>query len=185
MSTAKKWATYEDVLAAPSNLIAEVIDGELHTSPRPTILHSRAASALGVELGVPFGKGNGGPGGWVFLLESELHLGRQILVPDYAAWRRERMPELPDAPFLSVPPEWVCEILSPSTQAIDRSQKLPLYAKHGVAHAWLLDPSAKLLEVYRVDGTTYRLVGSYRGEERVKAEPFEVFELDLALLWQR
>src|SRR2546423_15702791 len=98
MSTAKKWATYEDVLAAPPNKVAEVINGDLYTSPRPSMLHSRAASVLGEELGPPFGRGRGGPGGWVILDEPELHLGRQILVPDLAAWRRERLPELPDAP---------------------------------------------------------------------------------------
>jgi Uma2 family endonuclease len=185
VSTAKKWATYEDVLAAPPDKVAEVVNGDLYTSPRPSMLHARAASVLGAELGPPFGRGRSGPGGWVILDQPELHLGRQILVPDLGGWRRERLPEIPDAPFMTVPPDWVCEVLSPSTQGLDRAEKLPVYGKHGVANAWLLDPIARLLEVYRVDGTSYRLIATHHGDEAVKAEPFEVFELELSLLWSR
>lgn len=185
MSTAVKLATYDDLCALPETQVGEIVNGTLYAHPRPSIPHARAATALGEELGPRFGRRGGGPSGWVFLDEPELHLGRHVLVPDLAAWRRERMPELPDAPFLSVPPDWVCEVLSPSTEGLDRSEKLPLYARHGVAHAWILSPVARSLEVFRLDGTTFRLIAAHRDTERVNAEPFEQFTLELDVLWQR
>jgi Uma2 family endonuclease len=185
VSTVAKLASYDDLLDLPENQVGEIVNGTLHVHPRPTIPHARAATALGEELGPRFGRSRGGPNGWVFLDEPELHLGRQILVPDLAAWRRERMPELPDAPYLSVAPDWVCEVLAPSTEGLDRSEKLPLYARHGVAHAWLLSPLARSLEVFRLDGATFRLIAAHRDTEQVNAEPFEELALDLGLLWQR
>lgn len=117
--------------------------------------------------------------------EPELHLGRAILVPDLAGWRRERLPELPDAPFLTVAPDWVCEVLSPSTEQFDRAEKLPLYARQGVAHAWLVNPDVRTLEVLRLDGATFRVISTHREGDKVRAEPFDAYELDLALLWAR
>jgi Uma2 family endonuclease len=185
VSTAKKLPTYEDVLSAPENVVAEIVNDVLYTHPRPRTIHSQAASTLGEELGPPFKRGRNGPGGWMLLDEPELHLGRAILVPDLAGWRRERLPELPDAPFLTVAPDWVCEVLSPSTEQLDRAEKLPLYARQGVAHAWLVNPEVRTLEVLRLDGATFRLISTHREGDRVRAEPFEAFELDLALLWAR
>jgi Uma2 family endonuclease len=182
---ASRRATYEDVLATPRHIIAEVIDGALETQSRPATLHAQAATTLGEELGPPFKRGRGGPGGWVLLFEPELHLGADILVPDLAGWRRERMPVLPDAAFLELAPDWVCEVVSPSTQARDRARKMPAYRREGVPYVWLLDPLARTLEVYRLDGETYRLLGAHADEARVRAEPFEAFELSLGLLWQR
>jgi len=181
---ARSRATYDDLLAVPSNQVAELIDGLLHTHPRPAARHTNAASVLGEELGPPFRRGRGGPGGWVILDEPELHLGADILVPDLAGWRRARMPEIPDVPFFTLPPDWVCEVLSPSTEAIDRSEKLPIYARQGVAHAWLVDPIAKTLEVLRLDGNAHRVIATWRESARVRAEPFDAIELDLSLLWQ-
>lgn len=184
---APRRATYADVLAAPAGLVAEVIDGVLYTQPRPATPHALAASALGEELGPPFRRGRGGPGGWLLLDEPELHLGSEpdIVVPDLAGWRRERMPELPDAPYLTLAPDWACEVLSPRTQALDRTRKLPLYAREGVAHVWLVDPLARTLEVLRLDGDTYRLVATHGGEEVVRAEPFDAVGLELSALWAR
>lgn len=185
MSTAKKLPSYEDVLAAPENVVAEIVNDVLHTHPRPRTIHSQAASTLGEELGPPFKRGRNGPGGWMQLDEPELHLGRAILVPDLAGWRRERLPELPDAPFLTVAPDWVCEVLSPSTEQFDRAEKLPLYARQGVAHAWLVNPDVRTLEVLRLDGATFRVISTHREGDKVRAEPFDAYELDLALLWAR
>jgi Uma2 family endonuclease len=185
---APKRASYEDLLALPSNQVGEIIDGVLYTQPRPATRHARASTVLGEELGPPFGRGRGGgPGGWVLLDEPELHLGPEpdILVPDLAGWRRERMPELPDAAFLTLPPDWACEVLSDSTRAHDRVRKLPVYAREGVSHVWLVDPLAKTLEVFRLDGDGYRLVVTFEGETPCRAEPFDAIELDLAALWQR
>src|SRR5262249_16806320 len=138
-SPAKKQAKYEDLLQVPSHLVAEIIDGELVTSPRPALRHARASSELGAILRGPFGKGRGGPGGWILLDEPELPIVGQVLVPDLAGWRREPVPELPDAAAFEIAPDWVCEVLSPTTAALDRSRKLPHYAQANVQHAWLVD----------------------------------------------
>jgi Uma2 family endonuclease len=178
-------ATYEDLLKAPQGKVAELIHGVLHTHPRPRSTHGSASNALSGMLYYPFRKGRGGPGGWILVDEPECHFGENVLVPDMAGWRRERMPELPDAPFFELAPSWVLEVLSPSTEAVDRSEKMPIYAMHGVAHAWLIDPAEKLLEVYRLDGTTYRVVATHAGDAKVRAEPFDAIELELADLWAR
>ena len=179
-------ATYADVLALPEHVIGEIVDGELIVSPRPAPTHVVAASALGEELGPPFKRGRGGPGGWVILDEPELHLGRDVLVPDLAGWRRERMPEVPvDAAFFTLAADWVSEVLSPSTARLDRTRKLAAYARHRVGHVWFVDGLAQTLEVLRLDGDTYRIVLTAAGDERVRAEPFDAIELDLAILWAR
>lgn len=157
---ARKRATYEDVLGAPEHCIAQVIDGELHTQPRPEGPHQSVASMLGGELFGPFRRGRGGPGGWILLDEPELHLASDILVPD-----------------------WACEILSPSTARIDRVKKLPMYAKHGVKHVWMIDPLARTLEVFRLEGERFFLHGTHAEDEVVRAEPFDAIELELSILW--
>jgi Uma2 family endonuclease len=181
---ARRRATYEDILSAPSHVVAEVVGGVLNTHPRPAAPHARAASRLGVELGGPFDRARNGPGGWVLLDEPELHLHEDILVPDLAGWRRERMPRVPfDAAFFTLAPDWICEILSPGTQAFDRGDKMDAYAREGVSNAWLIDPLAKLLEVWRLEREKWMRVGSWTADARVRAEPFEVFELELGVLW--
>jgi Uma2 family endonuclease len=183
---AKRRATYEDVLAAPERVVAEVIAGVLYTQPRPAVPHTRAASRLGSKLSGPFDEGHGGPGGWVILDEPELHLGPEpdIVVPDLAGWRRTRMPRVPmqDA-FIALAPDWLCEVLWPSTQAFDRGDKMDVYAREHVGHAWLVDPLAKLLEVWRLEGDRWLRLGTWHGEARVTAEPFDAIELELAALW--
>jgi Uma2 family endonuclease len=181
----KRRATYEDLVAAPAHVVAELIDGELVLSPRPAAAHARAASRLGVELGGPFDRGRGGPGGWILLDEPELHLHGDVLVPDIAGWRRERMPELPEATAFELPPDWVCEVLSPGTAAHDRGGKLAVYAREGVRHVWLVDPAARLLEVFALQERRYTLLGVWRDQASVRAEPFEAFELELGVLWER
>ncbi len=184
MSTARKKATYEDVLNAPPNVVAEILRGALVTHPRPRIAHAGASSVLGAELGPPFGRGRGGPGGWVILDEPEIHLGEDVLVPDLGGWKRGRFGDPGDAAFLTLAPDWVCEVLSPSTNAVDRTVKLPIYAREQVSHAWLIDPAARTLEALRLDGDTWRIVGSWADEALVKAEPFEAVVLELGLLWR-
>ncbi|HVZ73942.1 MAG TPA: Uma2 family endonuclease [Polyangia bacterium] len=182
----KKPATYDDVLAAPENLVAEIVDDELYLSPRPASPHAVAGAALLTELATEFGHGRAGnSGGWVILFEPELHVVGQVMVPDLAGWRRERMPEIPDAPFFTLTPDWLCEVLSPSTAALDRAKKMRKYARAGVTHVWLVDPTPKTLETYRLDGPGWRLVETYEGEAVVQAPPFEAFRLELARLWAR
>ncbi len=177
-------ATYADIEALPENVVGEILHGALYTHPRPAIPHAAASSAIGEELGPPFKRGRGGPGGWHILDEPELHLVEDVIVPDLAGWRRERLPEMPRAAFFTMAPDWLCEVLSPSTARVDRAIKLPLYARYEVAHVWFVDPDVKTLEIYRLDGSTYRLVATYAGEESVRAEPFDAIALDLALLWE-
>jgi Uma2 family endonuclease len=180
---AKRCATYEDLLAVPAHLVAEIIHGVLVTQPRPATKHARASSVLGVELGGPFDRGRGGPGGWILLDEPELHLHGDILVPDLAGWRRERMPELPDAAAFELAPDWVCEVLSPSTAATDRAEKMPIYARERVANVWLVDPIARTLEALRLDGARWILLGTWRDDAKVRVEPFDAVELELSGLW--
>jgi Uma2 family endonuclease len=180
---AKRRATYEDLDALPEHILGEILDGDLVTSPRPSSPHARAASNLGGELYGPFDRGRGGPGGWIILDEPELHLSGDVLVPDLAAWRRERLPELPHVAAFELAPDWVCEVLSPSTAPFDRTRKLPIYARERVTHAWLVDPTLKTLEVLRLDGSSYRVVGAWHGDALVRCEPFEAYALHLEALW--
>ena len=176
-------ATYEDVLAAPAEKVAEVIEGRLHLHPRPALPHAAAASALAAELVPPFKRGKGGPGGWIILFEPELHLDEDILVPDLAGWKRERLPAVPAEPYAEVAPDWVCEVLSPSTAKMDRADKLPTYARHAVRHVWLLDPLQRTLEAFRLDDAHYTLLGVHTDDEIVNVAPFEVFDLELPAIW--
>jgi hypothetical protein len=184
---ARRRATHDDVLAVPAHQVAEIIRGELRVSPRPAAPHAGVASALVWALSGSFRYGIGGPGGWIVLAEPELHLEEPgaPIVPDVAAWRRERLPELPEAAALELAPDWVCEVLSPRTAALDRADKMPIYAEAKVGHAWLVDPAVRTLEVYRLEGRSWRLVGTWHGDVRVRLEPFEAVELDLTLIWAR
>jgi Uma2 family endonuclease len=180
---ARRQAGYDDVLRAPEHLVAEVLNGELYTSPRPAGPHAEAASVLGMDLGSAFHRGRGGPGGWIILDEPELHFGRDILVPDLAGWLRARLPNVPAAPFIELAPDWACEVISPGSARIDRERKLPIYARERVSHVWLVDPLERMVEVYRLDGESYRLVVTRGGNDRVRLEPFAEFELELVALW--
>jgi Uma2 family endonuclease len=178
-------ATYDDLVKLPDNLVAEIVDGELHASPRPAPPHAVAGSRLGSRLIRPFDEGEGGPGGWWMLFEPELHLGPapDVLVPDLAGWRRTRMPTPPSTAYVPLAPDWVCEVTSPSTAALDRARKLRIYARERVGHAWLVDPQARTLEVLRLAGANWLVVATFMGSERVRAEPFAEVELPLAALW--
>ncbi|HEX2661027.1 MAG TPA: Uma2 family endonuclease [Polyangia bacterium] len=181
----KKPSTYADLEALPPEVVGEIIDGDLIVSPRPALLHAMVATQLTADIVGPFQRGRGGPGGWIILSEPELHFGEHVLVPDLAGWRRERMPELPDLPALELAPDWVCEVLSPSTVKVDRARKMRHYARAKVAHVWLVDPAATTLEIYRLDGEGWRLVETYAGEVTIRAEPFDAVELELGGLWSR
>ncbi|HZH02765.1 MAG TPA: Uma2 family endonuclease [Myxococcaceae bacterium] len=189
LEPSRRPATYDDLRALPHNLVGELIDGELWSSPRPAFGHAHATSTLGIEVGGPFGKGpfgkgRGGPGGWWILDEPEVHLGDNVLVPDLAGWRRERLPHpTADLPFLSVPPDWVCEVLSPSTSRLDRIFKTRIYARAGIPHLWFVDPLARTLEAFRLHEGQWLQVGAYENDEKARIEPFDAIELQLGVLW--
>lgn len=179
----RRVATYQDVLDAPEHMVAELIDGELILSPRPGGPHASVASNLGALLIPRFAHGDGGPGGWLILDEPELHLGERVLVPDLAGWRTSRMATVPEGVAFTIPPDWVCEVASRSTEKLDRKKKLPVYAAAGVGHVWLIQPRIRTLEVLRLHAGKWLEVGFYCDDEKVCAEPFDAVELDLSRLW--
>jgi Uma2 family endonuclease len=181
----KRRATYEDLMQVPDHLVAEIIDGELITSSRPASPHARAASVIGQDL-APFDRtpGNpGAPGGWWILDEPELHLGQDVIVPDLAGWRRERMPHIPQAAFFTLAPDWVCEVVSPRTGRLDRTHKMGIYTREDVRHLWLVDPLAHTLEVYRLEERRWLVSSTHGGDDVVRAEPFEALPIELARWW--
>jgi Uma2 family endonuclease len=188
----RRRATYADLEAVPANQVAELIRGTLHAFPRPAPRHARTSSVLGSELTGPFDLGRGGPGGWWILDEPELHFPDpevagevEALVPDLAGWMRERMPELPETAYFELAPDWICEVLSKSTEDFDREQKMPTYAREGVRFAWLIDPIARSFEAYALGaGRRWTAPSVHRGAAaRVRVPPFEAVELDLSVLW--
>jgi hypothetical protein len=181
--TTRRPASYDQILALPEHVVGEIVDGELHVSPRPASPHAFTNSGLSYELTGPFQRGRGGPGGWWFLTEPELHFGRQVVVPDLAGWRRERMPRIPDVPYFELAPDWVCEVASPSTAKLDRTKKTRVYARAGVRHLWIVDPVARTLEVFRLVDGRWTLVAAHADEETVRVEPFDAIELSLAGWW--
>ncbi len=178
-------ALYDEYCAVPDHRRAEIIDGTLYVSPRPAPRHANTLSVLGGELNGAFQRGRGGPGGWWILHEPELHLvPLEPMSPDLAGWRIERMPALPELAYFTLAPDWVCEVLSKSTETVDRTKKLPIFAQHGIGHVWLVDPVAKTLEVYTLDDRKrWREVRIYEGNAIVRADPFAAIELDLSALW--
>jgi Uma2 family endonuclease len=176
-------ATYEDLVKVPDHLVAEILDGELYATPRPAPRHATASSALVILVGGPFDHGRGGPGGWRILFEPELHFGTDVVVPDVAGWRRERLPALPERAYFIEVPDWICEVLSPSTAAMDRAKKLAIYARERVAHVWLVDPIACTLEILRFEAGRWTIVSIFTQRDTPRAEPFEAIELDLALVF--
>lgn len=179
---AERLARYEDLLDLPEHVIGEIINGELHTFQR-SLVFSYAYTVLGATL-VQLFIGKKEPDDWIVLNGPELHLRVNVLVPDLAGWRRERMSSLPETPWASVAPDWVCEILSPSTARTDRLLKMPIYAREGVGHLWLLDPNARTLEVYALQTNGHwLLLTTLADDAEVRQPPFEAFSFSLGLLW--
>ncbi|MEH3148060.1 MAG: Uma2 family endonuclease [Methylobacterium frigidaeris] len=176
---APRRATYADLEAVPDHLVAEIIDGALETHPRPRPRHAMAAHELATELGPPFARGRGGPGGWIFAVEPELHLGHQVIVPDLAGWRRTNLPSEPSTAFIETPPDWICEILSPSTVRTDRGPKRRIYAEAGIGHLWLLDPQEGVLEAFALTEGRWLLLGTVQRGEVVTLPPFDAISFPL------
>jgi len=186
MSAARRPARYDDLLKVPDTKVAEIIDGELIVSPRPAFPHARASSMIGADLIAAFDGPPGpssAPGGWWFLSEPELHFGDDVIVPDQAGWRRARVPHLPNVAAYTEPPDWACEVVSPTTGRIDRGRKMRIYAREGVGHFWIVDPLLRTIEVYRLEEGRWVVAGVHAGEEPTRIEPFEEIELDVGRWW--
>ena len=181
--SANKIATYDDLYNIPENMTGEIINGELVATPRPSRKHSNAISAISGELTPPYRFGRGGPGGWIILIEVEIGLGADILVPDLAGWKVERYPEEEPHNWISVAPDWICEVLSPGTVKRDKMEKMPIYARHGIPYLWVVDPLGKTLDAFRLQGGKWVVEGSYAEDARVRTEPFAEVEFDLNDLW--
>ena len=176
-------ANYADIEALPAHMVGEIIFGVLHAQPRPVPSHGVAAWELAGEMRNPFGRGRGGPGGWIFAVEPELHLGPHVVVPDLAGWRKERLTPFPKTAYIETPPDWLCELLSPSTQKIDRTDKLSVNAEHGIPHCWYADPAARTLEVLALTEGKWLLAATFKNDDPVTAPPFEAHTFPLDVLW--
>jgi len=185
---ARRRATYDDLIAVPEHLIAEIIDGELITSPRPAPPHALACSGILSVLfdrfNGPPGGGESSPGGWWILYEPELHFGDDVLVPDLAGWRRDRMPDLPEIAYFTLAPDWVCEVISPSSGRLDRVRQMPIYARERVEHVWLVDPIACTIEVYHLESGRWIVEPSPAGDAPARIGPFAAVEVDPRRWWQ-
>lgn len=180
-------ATYDDLLALCGEDRVELIDGVLYAMPYAAPKHSLAASSILAEVAAKFGRH---AGGWLILGPVELHLGRPnpkslVLIPDVVGWRKERLDQVPESQGIEVVPDWVCEVLSPGNEWYDRGLKLTKFAGAGVAWVWLPNPRERMVEVYKLDGETYRLWQLVARSESAVIVPFEGVELDMRDWWLR
>ncbi len=176
-------ATYQDIVGAPPHMVAEIVDGKLYTHPRPAPLHALTSTRLGAKISPPFDFGDNGPGGWWILAEPELHFGNDVVVPEFAGWRRVRMPVLPSEAYFTLAPDWVCEVLSPSTRKLDLGRKRAIYAREGVAYHWFVDPIARSLTAYELRGNEWKLIDAISDDAMVSLPPFEAIRFSLSDLW--
>ena len=174
---------YKKLIELPDHVIGEIIAGELVVSPRPALRHSRATTKISREIGNYFDD-DGEFGGWLLLVEPELHLGEEALVPDIAGWRRETIEEFPDEAVMSVAPDWICEVLSPSTWKRDKKEKARSYHAAGVNWYWLVSPQDRTVEALRREGAFWVRVGLWSDDEKAKIEPFDAVALDLSRWWK-
>lgn len=185
MQQAEFFSLYDRLIQLPDWLTGEILNGQLHAQPRPAGPHAQSESVLQIEIGGPFDRGKGGPGGWCILVEPEVHFVRdtEVCVPDLAGWRRTRMPVIPRDQRFEVVPDWVCEIPSPSTESKDRQIKMPIYARYYVSFAWLVDPLKRTLEAFELNAGDSRSLGLWREGEEIAVPPFEVIRLSVRDLW--
>jgi Uma2 family endonuclease len=168
-------ATYDDLIKLPDFLVAEIVDGELFATPFQGTRHGYALDGLLPQLDED--------AGWWFLRRVEVHLGNDVLVPDIAGWRHDRMPDIPDADFIELAPDWVCDVVAPKNATLVRFRKMQCYAAHDIQHAWIVDPYAKTIEVYMRHETGWDRVTMLRGNGVVRAAPLAGNDIKLGRLW--
>ena len=178
-------ATYQDVLDAPPHMVAEILEGKLYMNPRPTLKHGSATFILLTNLANAYQHTITGPCRWLFIPEPEIHFDDHVLVPDGAAWTDNRLPKatVMHDPYTSVPPDWICETLSPSTRKVDLTEKRDIYARYGIRNLWYLDPDKLTLEALSLDDGSYRSLGRVTGKKIVSLPPFESAQFSLTGLW--
>lgn len=178
-------ATIADLDQLPPTWRGEVIEGTLYAFPHPGVPHQLVSGAISVDLRIPFGRGRGGPGGWriFFRVPVQVHEINEIS-PDISGWRRERLPILPQEDAISIVPDWICEVQSPSTRGYDIGIKRRFYASIGVSYIWYVDPFARTLLASRLHDGHWLEIGAWRDDEKVRVEPFEAIELDLSTWWE-
>ena len=185
VDSARKVPTLADLEALPPGVKGEIIEGVLHTITRPRVRHQLLGAQVDRHLGPPFGDARGGPGGWWIVPEPGIELpGSPEFSPDLAGWRRVRMPELPADSALTVVPDWICEVLSPSTRRYDQTIKKPFYARIGVAYLWLLDLDAQTLTALRLESGRWVELGTFADETDARIEPFDAVALDVHAWWE-
>lgn len=177
-------ATLADLEALPEHMKGELIDGVLYAMTRPRAVHQGIAGAVFADVLMPFQRGRGGPGGWWILPEPGIELPRAPEIsPDVAGWRRERMPALPVNRAINVVPDWVCEVLSPTTRGYQLLVKRRLYAASGVPFLWEIDRESQTLSVLRLEGGRWVDLGAYRDEEEARLPPFEAAAINVREWW--
>ena len=175
---------YKELCDLPDNVVGEILNEELVVSPRPAFKHARAGSSLVSKIFDSYDEGNTGPGGWWILYEPELRFPYDVVVPDIAGWKRERLQNPSEMKVFEVSPDWVCEVLSPSTARHDKISKFKIYAENKVPYYWIVDPLNRVLEIFILDGKTYKLAFIFGKNDDVKAAPpFEELEFNLGSLW--
>jgi Uma2 family endonuclease len=184
MEHAKRQPTYQDLRALPEDVRAEIIAGEISTLPSPRPRHSKSQGALRNFIGGPYDDddGYGGPGGWWIFIEVDIQLGPDVVRPDLAGWRRARLPQ-PDVRPITVAPDWICEVLSPANEAHDRVTKRRIYAEHGVAHYWIVDPDARTLEALTLENGRWVDAGSFDDQAQARIAPFTEVMLPVGRLF--
>lgn len=182
---AERKTPYQSLLELPEHVVGEIINGQLYTQPRPAAPHALACASLEIEIGSAYHKDRGGPGGWWIIVEPEIHFVRdtEVLVPDIAGWRRERLPKMPRDHRFEVVPDWVCEMLSPSTARDDRVTKMPVYARYGVPYLWPVDPLARSLEAFALEQGRWVVIGLYGDQAEANISPFQELALQMTELW--
>lgn len=184
MTAANKLATYDDLLAIPEDVKAEILGGELVTQPSPSFSHVKVQGGMSHYLGGPFDFDHDGPDGWWIVCEIDVRLSpHDIVRPDVVGWRRSRLSSPHGMRPVDVVPDWICEVLSPSTTKHDRFHKFRLYARHGVPYYWLVDPVARLLEANALDGGQWKNIGVFDETARARIPPFEAVELPVGRLF--
>lgn len=178
-------ATRRDLDRLPRTWRGEIIHGTLYAFPRPRAPHQRASTRIAGDIDGPFDRGRGGPGGWWILEEPGIELpAAKEFSPDVAGWRRERLPTLPRKGGITVVPDWICEVLSPRTQAYDLVIKRRFYAEIGVPYLWYVEPLARTITAHKLISGQWTDVGAWYKDEKARIEPFEAIELDLDAWWE-